>query len=289
MVTQVEKDEITGTDTTGHEWDGIKELNTPLPRWWLWVLYACIVWAIGYWIAMPAWPMLWGYSTGVIGYSQRATVAAQIEQANAVRAVYRDKVSVASLEEIKSDPELLEVALAGGRAAFGDNCAPCHGSGAQGFKGYPNLNDDAWLWGGTLDDIHTTVAFGIRSTHEDTRVNDMPAFLRDEVLSRAEVAQVADYLLSLSGAAPEGAEIAAGKVIFDDNCAACHGPEAQGMAELGAPNLTDPIWLYGGDRSTLIETISYSRAGVMPAWTGRLDAVTIKELAVYVHSLGGGK
>lgn len=289
MATQVEKDEITGIDTTGHEWDGIKELNNPLPRWWLWVLYACIVWAIGYWILMPAWPLVRSHTTGMLGYSQRARVADQIERATAARAVYRDQVSAAALEDIKSNPELLEIAMAGGRAVFGDNCAPCHGTGAQGFKGYPNLNDDAWLWGGTLDDIRTTLLYGIRSTHEETRINDMPAFLRDEVLGREEIGQVADFVLSLSGAAPEGADPAAGQTIYDENCAACHGPEGRGIAELGAPNLTDAIWLYGGERVSVIESIAYSRAGVMPAWTGRLDPVTIKALAVYVHSLGGGQ
>ena len=255
MATQVEKDEITGIDTTGHEWDGIKELNNPLPRWWLWVLYASIVWAIGYWILMPAWPLVRSYSTGMLGYSQRARVAEQIEQATAARAVYRDQVSAAALEDIKGNPELLEIAMAGGRAAFGDNCAPCHGTGAQGFKGYPNLNDDAWLWGGTLDDIHTTLLYGIRSTHEETRVNAMPAFLRDEVLSREEIGQTADFVLSLSGAAPEGADLAAGRTIYDENCAACHGSEGLGIAELGAPNLTDAIWLYGDTRDDILAQI----------------------------------
>ena len=252
VATNVEKDEITGTDTTGHEWDGIKELNTPLPRWWLWVLYASIVWAIGYWILMPAWPLVSSYTGGMLGYSQRARVAEQVEQAIAARGVYHEKVSAAALEDIKGDQELLEVALAGGRAAFGDNCAPCHGSGAQGFPGYPNLNDDAWLWGGTLEDIHTTLLYGIRATHDDTRVNDMPAFGADELLSREEIAQVTDYVLSLSGTAPEGADLAAGATLYTDNCEACHGPEGSGIAELGAPKPGGPdlaLWRRSGDRA----------------------------------------
>jgi cytochrome c oxidase cbb3-type subunit 3 len=289
VATKPEIDAISGVDTTGHEWDGIKELNTPLPSWWLWVLYATIVWSIGYWIVYPAWPTFWGYTKGVIGYSQRGQVAEQLAAATAAQAGLRSRIEAASLEEITKDPELTEFAMAGGHAAFGDNCAPCHGSGAQGSKGYPNLNDDAWLWGGTLEDIYTTIQFGIRSTHEDTRVSDMPAFLRDGLLTSEQVQQVASYVLSLSGAGKAGADTEAGAALFAENCAACHGEKGTGTHELGAPNLTDAIWLYGGDRATVVETISNSRRGVMPAWTGRLDPVTIKQLAVYVHSLGGGQ
>jgi cytochrome c oxidase cbb3-type subunit 3 len=286
---QPEKDSITGIETTGHEWDGIKELNNPLPRWWLWVLYASIIWSIGYWILMPAWPMLRSHTTGFLGYAQRATVAAELAEAKAAQSEFRDRLAGASLEEIRQDAQLLEFALAGGRAAFGDNCAPCHGTGAQGFAGYPNLNDDDWIWGGSLEDIQTTLAYGIRSGHEETRESQMPAFLRDQLLSAGEVSDVTEYVLSLSGRSEDNAAAGRGETLFADNCAGCHGEDGGGSTEFGAPNLADAIWLYGGDRSTVAKTVANSRQSVMPAWTGRLDEVTIKQLAIYVHALGGGQ
>ena len=283
-------DEPTGTETTGHEWDGVKELNTPLPKWWVYTFYATCVWAVAYCIAMPAWPLIDSYTTGVLGASQRAEVLAAHSEAVKVRTEKGAGLIDAELDAIKTDQNLLEFAMANGKSAFGDNCAPCHGSGATGAKGYPNLNDDNWLWGGTLDDIHTTLKFGIRSDHDDTRVGDMTAFGADEILSKEEIRTVANYVVSLSGGETEsGADLEAGKTLFTDNCESCHGEDAKGMAELGAPNLTDQIWLYGGDLESVVETVTNGRKGVMPAWTGRLDDVTIKSLAVYVHSLGGGQ
>ncbi|WP_417317008.1 cytochrome-c oxidase, cbb3-type subunit III [Emcibacter sp.] len=287
MSTQKEIDNVSGVETTGHEWDGIKELNNPLPRWWIWTWLVSIIWAIGYWVAMPAWPLITEYTQGMLGYSQRAVVDAQVEAIKADRATRAQTLLTADLETIKNTQELMEFAMAGGKAAFGDNCAGCHGSGASGAKGYPNLNDDDWLWGGTLDAIHETINVGIRSVHEDTRINDMPAFLKDEILEKKQVADLANYVISLSDsdvAAPEGAA-----VLFEENCASCHGEDGSGIQELGGPNLTDGIWLYGGDYKTVYETISNSRRGVMPTWAGRLDPATIKSLAVYVHSLGGGE
>ncbi len=287
MSKEPEYDEITDTYTTGHEWDGIKELNTPLPRWWLWTWLACTVWAIGYWVAMPTWPLISDYTKGVLGYSQRDMVNAELDAATASRKVFSEKILSTDLETIKDTPDLLEFAMAGGKAIFGDNCAGCHGSGASGAKGYPNLNDDDWLWGGTLEDIHHTITVGIRSIHDDTRLSDMPAFLNDEILEKDQIREVAAYVASLSDtsiSAPEGS-----MEIFQENCTACHGENATGNKEFGAPNLTDGIWLYGSDIETLITTISYSRKGVMPTWAGRLDPATIKSLAVYIHSLGGGE
>jgi cytochrome c oxidase cbb3-type subunit 3 len=286
---QPEKDAFTGVETTGHEWDGIKELNNPLPRWWLWVLYASIVWAIGYWILMPAWPTISSHTKGILGYSQRASVAAQLTEAKAAQAAFLDRLRAAPLEQIEQDPELLEFALAGGKAAFGDNCAPCHGTGAQGFPGYPNLNDDDWLWGGRLEDIEHTLRYGIRSGHDEARSNEMPAFLRDEILSVEEIGDVVEYTLSLSGKADDQGAAGRGEAVFADNCAACHGEDGRGQSELGAPNLANQIWLYGGDRSTITSTISNGRNGVMPSWETRLDQETIKQLTVYVHALGGGQ
>lgn len=284
-----EIDEVTGVETTGHEWDGLKELNKPLPRWWLWVLYASIIWAIGYWIAMPSWPLISSYTKGVLGYSQRQIVTQSVADARAAQSQYLDKIGSSDLAAIKADAELLRFALAGGEAAFGDNCAPCHGRGAQGAVGYPNLNDDNWLWGGTLENIHTTLKVGIRSGHPETRDNQMPAFGRDQILEPAQINDVTEYVLSISGGEADAAAAEKGKAIFAEQCAACHGEEGKGNPELGAPNLTDRIWLYGGSKEAILQSVRNSRAGVMPFWEGRLSPETIKQLAVYVHSLGGGQ
>lgn len=290
MTDHGETDHVTGTTTTGHEWDGIKELNTPLPRWWILTFYACIVWAIGYWIVYPAWPLLWSNTTGILGYSSRADVAVELANLEKIRGDKMVALAAAPLAEIEKDPTLLALARARGKTVFGDNCAPCHGSGGAGAKGYPNLNDDDWLWGGSLDQIMQTIQFGARSGHAKTHESAMLAFGKEGVLKRDQIVTVANYVRSLSGlATAPGYDAAAGAKIFADNCTACHGNNAKGNLELGAPNLTDKIWLYGSDEATLIETITNGRAGVMPAWVGRLDPTTIKALTVYVHSLGGGK
>ena len=283
-------DHVSGRATTGHEWDGIKELNTPLPRWWILTFYATILWAIGYWVVYPAWPMVTGYTRGLFHYSTRASVAVELANLEALRGEKMQVLGNASLADIEKDPALLALARARGRTVFADNCAPCHGTGAAGAKGYPNLNDDDWLWGGSLDQIMQTIQFGARSGHAKTHEGQMLAFGRDGVLKKDEIVTVANYVRSLSGlSTAPGYDAVAGKKIFSENCVACHGEDAKGNQELGAANLTDQIWLYGSDEATLIETITNGRAGVMPAWTGRLDPVTIKALTVYVHSLGGGK
>ena len=284
-----EIDEVTGVETTGHEWDGIKELNKPLPKWWVWVFYATVIWSIGYWILYPAFPTLAGYTKGVLGYSQRSVVAQQVEAARAAQAKFREALAATPLDNVKDDPELLRVAMAGGAAAFADNCAPCHGRGAQGAVGYPNLNDDEWLWGGSIEDIHHTISYGIRSGHENGRENQMPRFGIDGLLDKKQISDVAEYVLSLSGRAKDEAAVARGREIFAEQCASCHGEDGKGNVELGAPNLTDAIWLYGDSKEAIMASISTGRGGQMPAWEGRLDPVTIKALAVYVHSLGGGQ
>jgi cytochrome c oxidase cbb3-type subunit 3 len=277
-------------ETTGHEWDGITELNKPLPKWWLWTFYATIVWAIGYWLLMPAWPLVSTYSKGLLGYSQRERVAEQVAEAKAAKSDYRDKIAAMDLTAINNDPELLSFALAGGEAAFGDNCAPCHGRGAQGAFGYPNLRDDSWLWGdGALAAIHKTILHGIRSGDPDTQTNQMPAFGRTGVLNEAQIADVAEFTLSLSGKADDKAANERGAKIFATTCTPCHGADGKGNPKLGAPNLTDELWLYAGDKQTIMADIRNGRGGVMPAWITRLDPETIKELAIYVHSLGGGR
>jgi cytochrome c oxidase cbb3-type subunit 3 len=277
-------------ETTGHEWDGIYELNKPLPRWWLWTFYATIVWAVGYWILYPAWPTLAGYSKGMLGYSQREMVAGDLDQAKAAKASFRDRIAATELDDIVKDPELLRFALAGGEAAFGDNCAPCHGRGAQGAPGYPNLRDDSWLWGdGTLDAIHKTILVGIRADHPETQTNQMPAFGRAGILTEAQIDDVAEYALSLSGEADDKLAAERGAPLFAANCAACHGPEGKGNAAMGAPDLADALWLYAADKAVVMDSIRNGRGGVMPAWSTRLDREQIKELAIYVHSLGGGR
>jgi cytochrome c oxidase cbb3-type subunit III len=283
-------DSVSGTATTGHEWDGIKELNTPLPRWWLITLYLCIIWSVGYWVVYPAWPLLHSNTTGIFGYSSRADVAVELANLDKVRGEKMATLAAASLADIERDPALLALARARGKTVFGDNCAPCHGSGAAGAKGFPNLNDDDWLWGGTLDQIMQTIQYGARSGHPKAHEGVMLAFGKEGVLKPDQIVQVANYVRSLSGLPTrQGYDAAVGTKIFADNCVACHGDNGKGNPEFGAPNLTDKIWLYGSDEATVIETITNGRAGVMPAWEGRLDPVTVKAMAVFVHSLGGGK
>jgi cytochrome c oxidase cbb3-type subunit III len=283
-------DSVSGTATTGHQWDDIKELNTPLPRWWVIAFYLTIIWAVGYWFVYPAWPLLTGNTTGFLGYSSRADVAVELANLDKIRGEKMAALGAASLADIEKDPGLLALARARGKTVFGDNCAPCHGSGAAGAKGFPNLNDDDWLWGGTLDQIMQTIQFGARSGHAKAHEGQMLAFGKDGVLKPDQIVAVANYVRSLSGPPTRpGYDAATGTKVFAENCVACHGDNAKGNPELGAPNLTDKIWLYGSDEATIIESIANGRAGVMPAWEGRLDPVTIKAMAVYVHSLGGGK
>lgn len=283
-------DEVTGYETTGHVWDDdLEELNKPLPKWWLYVMYATIIWAIGYWILYPAWPLATDYTRGYLGFSQRANVMQQVEAGKAAQAKFRQGIAEAEFSDIQAKPDLLNFALAGGKAAFGDNCAPCHGRGAEGFKGYPNLNDDDWIWGGDLEAIQHTIRHGIRSTDEDSRVSDMPKFGTDQLLEPAQINDVAEYVLAFSKSQTDEEAAQRGAAIYADNCASCHGETGTGMQELGAPNLTDAIWLYGGDKEDVITSINTGRGGVMPPWQHRLDEVTIKQLAIYVHALGGGK
>lgn len=283
-------DEYTGVETTGHEWDGIMELNNPMPRWWLWIFYATCIWALGYWVFYPAWPLVSDYTKGVLGFSQRANVAEDVIKARENQTEFLVQIEANTFAEIKANPDLLNFALAGGKAAFAVNCSQCHGRGAQGFVGYPNLNDDEWLWGGEIEQIHHTIAHGIRNQQSDEAHDSaMPAFLKDGILEREQIDQVAHYVLQLSGQEHDAEKATAGKEPYVENCAACHGEGGEGIVDLGAPALNNQVWLYGGDLDTLKHTISYSRAGVMPAWGLKLEPVTIKQLAVYVHSLGGGK
>lgn len=285
-------DDLSGVETTGHEWDGIKELNNPLPRWWLIVFYACILGAVIYWVLFPAWPSLPGsntYTKGTLGFSDRVNVARDMKTLSASRDALSAKLAAADPKTIEVNPELMQFALAKGEAAFKDNCATCHGTGGAGSKGYPNLADDVWLWGGSLDDIKHTITVGIRSSHPDTRFSQMPSFGKDQILDRNQISDAAEYVLSLSARATSKTGAARGAVIFAEQCASCHGAEAKGDRTVGAPNLADAEWLYGGTKADIMNTIHRGPAGVMPTWQGRLDPATIDALAVYVHARGGGE
>ena len=283
-------DHATGTAKGGHEWDGIEELDTPLPRWWLWTFYATIVFALVYVVLYPAWPMLHSASAGTLGWTSRGALAEELAEEHDRHRTLRAAIAAAPIETLANDPALQRAAIEGGHAAFKVNCVQCHGAGAAGSTGYPNLNDDDWLWGGDLSAIQQTLLHGIRHPGDDqTRVSQMPAFGKDGILTATQVRDVVSYVRVISKQDPAGAASARGAELFANNCAVCHGAGGEGNRAVGAPRLNDRIWLYGGDRAALTNTITNAHGGVMPAWSGRLDAETIKMLSVYVHSLGGGE
>jgi cytochrome c oxidase cbb3-type subunit 3 len=286
------KKEPRQVETTGHQWDGIEELNNPMPRWWVWTFYATIVWGIGYSVAYPAWPLIREATPGLLGASTRADVAAEIERVDAANADIKAKLVAADLNAIGADPELVAYAERAGAAVFRTNCTTCHGSGAAGFegKGYPNLLDDDWLWGGTMEDIHLTITHGIRNTTDpDARYSEMPKFGVDGLLDETQIAQVVEHVLAISGQEHDAALATDGAVVFEENCAACHMEDGSGDRTQGAPKLNDAIWLYGGSREAISETVHYSRYGVMPNWNERLTEDEIRAVAFYVHGRGGGE
>lgn len=283
-------DQPTGTHTVGHEWDGIEELDTPLPRWWLTIFALCIVFAIGYVIAYPALPGLHSATPGVLGWTSRGALAAEQKADDAGHAAIRAAIAATPVEDFEKTPALQRAAIEGGLAAFKINCVQCHGAGAAGSKGYPNLNDDDWLWGGDIGAIYQTLQHGIRYPGDDqTRSSQMPAFGRDGILTTAQVQDVVSHVRVISKQEPASAASQRGAVIFAQNCAVCHGANGEGGRNVGAPRLNDAIWLYGGDRASITNSVTNAHAGVMPAWGQRLDPVTVKMLAAYVHSLGGGE
>lgn len=280
-------DELSGVETTGHEWDGIRELNNPLPRWWLYTFYACIIWAFAYTVFYPAWPVVTGATKGVLGYTNRQELTREMSAAAEGQKATLDRIAAMPVKDIAKDPNLSQFAMNGGAAAFKVNCTPCHGSGAEGGPGFPNLNDNDWLWGGSIDDIYATISHGIRSDDPDTRFSEMPAFA--DVLQPDQIRQVAAFVISLTGTPRDATMVEPGRKLFADNCASCHGDQAQGNRDFGAPSLADAIWLKGRGEDAIIRQVTTPRHGMMPAWSVRLGDVTVKQLAVYVHSLGGGE
>ncbi len=283
-------DEVSGIQTTGHEWDGLKELDNPAPRWWLIVWLISIIFSVGYWVVYPAWPTISGHTKGLFGWTQYSKLEAEQGEIVARQGQYLSRFHNASYAQVRNDPALFEFARAGGAVVFKENCAACHGNGGEGRKGYPNLNDDDWLFGGTIDDVSHTIKVGSRSTDPDTHATAMPAFGKG-ILKPEEINDVATYVLQMRYGKPQNPSAAwtSGEAIFASNCAACHGAAGEGNRTMGAPKLNDAIWLYGGDKASVVETITNSRAGVMPTWKHRLGEDSQRMVAIYVHSLGGGE
>lgn len=286
------KMERDGTPTTGHSWDGIEEFDNPMPRWWLWTFYITIIWAVGYMILYPAWPMLSGATTGVLGYSSRAEVATEIATFETRNQVWFDRLVETDLATIGDDAELQRFAVNAGGAVFRAQCSQCHGAGGGGVQasGFPNLLDDDWLWGGQIEDIHQSILYGIRNEdYPDARWSEMPAFGRDGILNTDEIDQVVEHVLQLSRQAHDPALALAGTEVYLDNCAGCHGDQGEGQHDLGAPALNNAVWLYGGSRDAIRYSVVNSRFGIMPGFSSRLREAEIRAVAAYVHQLGGGQ
>lgn len=287
----IKRDPVTGRTTTGHEWNGIEELETPIPRVVFAFLAATVVFALICWVLYPTWPLGRTFTKGITGFDQRNLVTEQVASADAARAdAWAGKVETMSYADIEADPALMSSVRQAGRTLFDDNCAACHGANATGGPGFPDLAAKAWLWGGEPETIEETIRVGINSTNDDTRSSQMLAFGRDAMLDREQIGNVVAYVRSLSGALPtEGNEerIAAGKQVFAENCVACHGDDAKGSHDVGAPNLTDASWIYGGDEQSVYTSVYSGRQGHMPHWGGRLSPLQIKLLALYVHTLDG--
>jgi cytochrome c oxidase cbb3-type subunit 3 len=286
----LERDPQSGYLTTGHEWNGITELNTPVPRLVFVVLAVFFLFAVGYWILMPAFPLGYTYTKGLLGFDQRAVVTQSVKQAALERAVWTDQIAGKSYAQIQPDPRLMAAVRQTGRTLFGDNCAVCHGREAKGGKGFPNLTTSSWLFGGTPDAIAETIRVGINSPNPNSRNSQMPAFGRDQVLTRPDIENVVAYVLSLSDpkAVPAG-KAEAGKAVFASTCAVCHGPDAKGKTDVGAPNLTDHYWMHGRTEDAIYTVVWGGYQGHMPTWEGRLSPVERKILALYLVDLRAGK
>jgi cytochrome c oxidase cbb3-type subunit 3 len=288
-----EVDPVSGRKTTGHIWNGIKELDTPIPRGVLLFLIVTHLFAVLWWVLLPTWPLGMTYTKGVLGIDQRTTVEASVKESAIARAPWVSRIESLSYDEIRADEQLMASVRTTGHQLFGDNCAACHGRDGKGRENYPDLSDDDWIWGGGPEAIAQTLAVGINTRHPETRVGQMPAFGRDEMLDRQQVMDVATYVSSLSDPSASTAEnidqIDKGREVFQTTCIACHGENAKGNPELGAPNLTDRRWIYGGSLQRIIASIHGGRQGHMPTWDERLTPTEIKVLALYVNDIGQGK
>ena len=288
-----ERDPHTGYMTTGHEWNGIKELNTPVPRAVYFFLIVTALFSVVYWVLMPAWPLGVTYTKGLLGIDQRTSVNESLAQAARERAAWSKRIEAESFKQIQADPRLMEIVRQSGKTLFGDNCAACHGLNARGGKGFPDLTTASWMWGGDPENIAETIRVGINSAHPNTRTSQMMAFGRDQLLKKGEIDDVVNYVRGLSDPAVvkdvPAEKIAAGKAVFVANCVSCHGDDGKGNAELGAPDLTDRSWVYGGDAGTIHDTVWGGRQGQMPSWDGRLTPVDRKILALYLFDLRRGQ
>lgn len=284
------RDVVTGRPTTGHEWNGIEELETPIPRVVFFFLALAFTFSVICWFLYPTWPLVWSYTKGLLHTDQRQVVTEDVRDAARLRVAWTAAIEKKSYAEIEADPALLRSAQETGRTLFMDNCAACHGVSATGGKGFPNLTAKAWLWGdGAPEAIEETIRLGINSTNGDTRSSQMLAFGHDGILQRDQIDAVVAYVRSLSKLPPaqgDAERIEAGKQIFAANCVACHGDNAKGNKDVGAPDLTDENWLYGSDPEAVFTTVYSGRQGHMPNWGARFSPLDIKILTVYVHTLG---
>lgn len=285
-----ERDPHSGHMTTGHEWNGIKELNTPVPKAVWFFLVVTVIFSIGYWILMPAWPLGKTYTRGLLDNDQKEIVAKRVNVAAAARSGWLGQIGTMSYDQIKADPKLMIHVREDGHRLFGDNCAACHGMNATGNPGFPNLVDLDWLWGGSADAVAHTIAVGVNSpASKETRISQMLAFGKDGMLDNDAVLAVTDYVKTLSDPAwvkGKAASVAKGREVFAANCVACHGEQGRGNPDVGAPNLTDQSWIYGGDISAIYQTIYEGRQGEMPAWEHRLSPIDRKILTVFLLDQG---
>ena len=282
---EVEVDPVTGHETTGHVWNGIRELNTPFPRIVIWALVLAFLYSVVAWVLLPAWPTGRSFTRGTLGLRQEQVAMQGVERLEKVRGPWLARFGQTdNLDAAAADTGLMATAMPAARRLFADNCAACHGTHGTGGPGFPDLTDGDWLWGGSLAEIAETIRVGINSAHPDTRASRMMAFGRDGVLPRDVVRALADYVVALRAGTADTQGAAA--EAFAENCAACHGENGQGGLGTGAPALTGERWIYGGDRQTILATIWGGRHGVMPAWADRLSEAEINLLAVFVHRLG---
>ncbi|NML91298.1 cytochrome-c oxidase, cbb3-type subunit III [Sphingobium sp. TB-6] len=285
-----ERDPHSGHMTTGHEWNGIKELNTPVPKAVWFFLIVTALFSLGYWVLMPAWPLGKTYTRGLLGSDQKDIVATRVAEARDARSAWTRQVATMNYDQIRADPALMTLVREDGHRLFGDNCAACHGMNAKGNGGFPDLTDRDWLWGGTPDAIAHTIAVGVNSpASKETRVSQMLSFGKDGILDNDAVLAVADYVKTLSDPAwakGKAASVTKGREVFATNCVACHGDQGRGNPQVGAPDLTDRTWLFGGDIETIYTTIYNGRQGEMPAWEHRLSPVDRKILTTYLLDQG---